>query len=68
MIKIIFFGLIISSLTQAMDDATGAYMVRWTFKLLIILYLYSTHYIDQWAMDKVHQQEQAQQGEGDAII
>jgi hypothetical protein len=40
-------------LTQAMDDATGAYMVRWTFKLLIILYLYSTHYIDQWAMDRV---------------
>jgi len=54
-------------LTQAMDDATGAYMVRWTFKLLTILYLYSTHYIDQWAMDRVHQQEQAQQGEGDAI-
>jgi hypothetical protein len=24
----LFFGLIISSLTQAMDDATGAYMVR----------------------------------------
>ncbi len=40
-------------MTQAMDDATGAYMVRWTFKLLIILYLYSTHYIDQWAMDRV---------------
>jgi hypothetical protein len=58
--------IIISSLTQAMDG-TGAYMVRWTFKLIIILYLYSTHYIDQWAMDKVHQQEQAQQGEGDAI-
>jgi len=62
----LFFGLIISSLTQAMD-ATGAYMVRWTFKLLTILYLYSTHYIDQWAMDRVHQQEQAQQGEGDAV-
>ena len=52
---------------RAMEGTTGACTVRWTFKLIIIFYLYSTHYIDQWAMDRHDQQEQAQQVEGDAI-